>query len=488
MEASEPGNYSTECRAVSDDGYKSEGVKVFEADAWIPLWEQSLPGKSIVLDSIPASCSIFLDPEPYFAIEVKLEDQEALRYHRIITQQGDRVPMQFEGLQYSNYPIRWNNYVSWKIGKSGMQVRAKYRLLDEGLRSLRLADEPTAEVQGFVINLAINNYHPLTLRLNHWIVTLSPQLRRNDDESNFTITHEVKITSDRRHFSDAELGDFRDKLRILFSVINMQCCEIALTQTYDDRSTLTGFMIDQLHCDPFNSDVLQYTMGSSQQNEEVKEIASKLYRLMQASQPQYLEALQMLTCSSHQSIPSLWTILEKTCGSGPPNVREALKHCVESTRVPSEYAFLTNELNVKPDADFVDIFYGMRNHFAHEKSRIARGRIISPETHTIVKRLAQLLCWSKVLTDIDVRCLLWQDARVSFADWDFAQLEDQVTILKKFHADGTYNALAAIHRILRGGETPKRTSAFFETPEGAVVFCEATDWPREIPKRRPSAR
>ena len=182
-------------------------------------------------------------------------------------------------------------------------------------------------------------------------------------------------------------------------------------------------------------------------------MASKLYRQVETSPPQYLEGLELLTCSYQQSIPSFWTILEKTCGSGPANVRGALQHCVESTRIPSEYAFLADELNVRQNADFIDIFYGMRNHFAHEKNKIARGRLIPPETHTIVKRLAQLLCWSKVLADVDVKCLLWQEARVSFADWDFAQHEGQPTTLNKFQADGTYNALAAMRRLLRGGET-----------------------------------
>ena len=320
------------------------------------------------------------------------------------------------------------------------------------------------------------------LQFLDWIVTLSPCLRRDEDDSHFTITHKIKITSNRGHFSDTELDEFRDKLRIVFSVINVQCCEVVLTETFDIRSSLTGYMIDQLHCDPFNSDFLQYTMWSSRRNEEVKDIASKLYRLVQTSPPEYLEALELLTCRYHQSIPSFWTILEKTCGSGLPNVRGALEQCVESTKVPSEYSFLKNELKVGQNSDFVDIFYGMRNHFAHAKHGIARGRLIPPEVHTIVKRLAQLLCWSKVLTDIDVKCLLWQEARVSFADWEFVRQEGRPTTVKKFQADGTYNALAATRRILRGGETPRRTAAYFETPEGMVVFCEATDWPREMPE------
>ena len=377
--------------------------------------------------------------------------------------------MQFEGLQYSNYPIRGNNYVTWTIANHDMQIHAKYRLLDQGLRTLRVTDDLTAEARGFVINLAIENYRPLTLDLNDWIVTLSPQLRRDDDDSNFTITHEIKITNDGGHFSDAELEELRDSLRIVFSVINVQCCEIVLTHTFDIGSSLTGYMIDQLHCDPFNFDVLQYTMASSQREEEVRDIASKLYGHVRTSPPQYLEALELLTCSHHQSIPSLWAILEKTCGSGQTNVRGALQQCVESTRIPSEYTFLEKELKVGRNADFIDIFWGMRNHFAHEKHKIARGRLIPPETHTIVKRLARLLCWSKVLTDIDVKCLLWQEARVSFADWDFARHKGQPNTLSKFQTDGTYNALAAMRRILRGGETPGRTSAYFETPEGRVA-------------------
>ena len=483
MGTREPRDQDFEESAELAHSTRSEGITVFERDAWIPMWEQSIPGKKIVLGSVPTACNLYLEPEPHFAIEVNLEGEVALNHHRTITQQGELIPMQFEGLEYGNYPIRWNNYVTWTISNNSMHIHAKCRLMDKGLRTLRIAGDPTAEAHGFVINLAINNYQPLTLNLNDWIVTLSRQLPKDDNDSNFTITHEIRITSDRGYFSDAELDAFRDHLRIVFSVINVQCCEIVLTQTYDMRSSLTGYMIDQLHCDPFNSDVLQFTMGSSQRNEEVNDLASKLYRQVQISQPQYLEALEMLTCSYHQSIPSLWTILEKTCGSGPLNVRGALQQCVESTDTPSEYSFLANELNVGQKADFIDVFYGMRNHYAHEKAKIARGRLIPPETHTIVKRLAQLLCWSKVLTDIEAKCLLWQEARVSFADWDFARLEGQATTLNKFQADGTYNALAAIRRVLRGGETPGRTSAYFETPEGKVAFYEATDWPKAMPKR-----
>ena len=483
METREPGNHDIEEGSDPNDSTTPEGLRVFETDAWIPMWEQSTPGKRIVLGSVPTSCNLYLEPEPHFAIDAKLEGQLALNHYRIITQQGEQVPMQFEGLQYSNYPIRGNNYVTWSVADQNMQLHAQYRLLDKGLRTLRIADDPTAKVQGFVINLAIENYRPITLEFNDWVVRLSRQLRKFDDDSNFTITHNIKIENVRGHFSDDELEAFRDSLRIVFSVINIQCCEIVLTETFDIQSSRTGYLIDQLHCDPFNSDFLQYTMGSSQRDEEVKEMTSKLYGQVQTSQPQYLEALELLTCNYRQSIPSFWTILEKTCGSGPANVRRALQNCVESTRIPSEFTFLTNELNVGQSADFIDIFYGMRNHFAHEKNKIARGRLIPPETHTIVERLAYLLCWSKVLTDISVKCLLWQEARVSFADWDLSGHEGQPNTLNKLQADGTYTPLAAMRRLLRGGETPRRTSAFFETPEGTVVFCEATDWPREMPKR-----
>ena len=483
METRESENHDIRERAEPDRPTKLESVRVFEADAWIPMWEQSIPGERIVLESVPTSCNLYLEPEPHFAIEVNLEGQEALNYHRIITQQGEHVPMQFDGLQYGSYPIRGNNYVTWTIVNDAMHIHAKYRLLDKGLRKLRIVDNPTAEVRGVVINLAIENHQPLTLTFNDWIVTLSPQLRSNDDDSNFTITHEITITNRKGHVSDAELDEFRDNLRIVLSVINVQCCEVVLTQTFDSQSSLTGYMMDQLHCDPFNGEFLQHTMWSSQRDEETRDIASKLYGQVQISPPQYLEALELLTCTYHQSIPSFWTILEKICGRGTTNVRKALQQCVESTNIPSESSFLANELNVEPNADFVDVLYGMRNHYAHEKNKIARGRLIPPETHTIVKELSQLLCWSKVLTDIDVKCLLWQEARVAFADWNFVQHENQPTTLNRFQADGTYNALAAIRRLLRGGETPGRTSAYFETPEGAVVVCEATDWPSEMPKK-----
>ena len=478
-----PGNQNIEETTQTEQTTKTDGIRIFETEAWIPIWEQSIPGESIALGSVPTSCNLYLEPDLHFAIEINLAGEDAIQHLRIINQQGEQTPMQFEGLEYDNYPIRGNNYVSWGITNNDLYIHAKYRLLDKGLRTLRIADNPTAEVHGFVINLAIENYEPLTIALNEWTVTLSPQMRDDNDDSKCTVTHKIKIANSKGPFSDTELENFRDNLRIVFSVINIKCCEIVLTQTFDIQSSHTGYMIDQLHCDDFNYDVLQYTLGSSQRNQEFIDIASKIYKQVVHSQPHYLEGLEMLTCSSHQSIPSFWTILEKTCGSGPASVRRALQTCVESIKIPSEYTFLKEQLSVEQNADFIDIFYGMRNHFAHEKNKITRGQSVPPETHTIVKKLAQLLCWCKVLTDIDVKCLLWQEARVSFANWDFKYSEGQPTTFKNFQADGTYNALAAIRRILRGGETPRQTSAYFETPEGEVVICEATEWPKEMPKR-----
>ena len=478
-----PGNQNIEETTQTEQTTKTDGIRIFETDAWIPIWEQSIPGESIALGSVPTSCNLYLEPDLHFAIEINLEGEDAIQHLRIINQQGEQTPMQFEGLEYDNYPIRGNNYVSWGITNNDLYIHAKYRLLDKGLRTLRVADNPTAEVHGFVINLAIENYEPLTIALNEWTVTLSPQMREYNDDSKFAVTHKIKIANNKGPFSDTELENIRDNLRIVFSVMNTKCCEIVLTQTFDIQSSHTGYIIDLLHCDEFNDDVLHYMIGSSQRNQEIIDIASKVYKQVIHSQPHYLEGLEMLTCSSHQSIPSFWTILEKTCGSGPASVRRALQTCVESIKIPSEYTFLKEQLSVEQNADFIDIFYGMRNHFAHEKNKITRGQSVPPETHTIVKKLAQLLCWCKVLTDIDVKCLLWQEARVSFANWDFKYSEGQPTTLKNFQADGTYNALAVIRRILRGGETPRQTSAYFETPEGEVVICEATEWPKEMPKR-----
>lgn len=148
MEGREPESHDIQEEAESDNPTRPEGVRVFATDAWIPMWEQSIPGGRIVLGSVPTSCNLYLEPEPHFAIEVNLEGQEALGHHRILTQQGEQVPMQFDGLQYDNYPIRGNNYLTsrWDIANQDVQIHAKYRLSDKGLRTLRVSDDPTAEV------------------------------------------------------------------------------------------------------------------------------------------------------------------------------------------------------------------------------------------------------------------------------------------------------------------------------------------------------
>ena len=337
MEFGVPESPNFEQSAQPEPSTTSEGIRIFEALAWIPMWEHSIPGRSIALGSVPISCNFFLEPDPHFAIEVNLEDQEALKHHRIITQQGEQIPMQFEGLEYDSYPIRGNSYTTWKITDGGLQIHAEYRLLDKGLRKLRITDNPTTEVQGFVINFAIDNRHPLTIKLDEWLVTLSPQLHESSNQSRFSITHDIEITNTNSYFSEGELETFRDNLRTVFSVINIQCCEIVLTHTFDVQSSLTGYMIDQLHRDEYREDVLQYTMWSSNLNQEIIDMASKLYKQVLKSEPHYAEGLEMLTCSAFQSIPSYWTILEKTCGSRPDNVRKELRGCVESINIPSEY-------------------------------------------------------------------------------------------------------------------------------------------------------
>ena len=155
-----PGNQNIEETTQTEQTTKTDGIRIFETDAWIPIWEQSIPGESIALGSVPTSCNLYLEPDLHFAIEINLEGEDAIQHLRIINQQGEQTPMQFEGLEYDNYPIRGNNYVSWGITNNDLYIHAKYRLLDKGLRTLRIADNPTAEVHGFVINLAIENYEP----------------------------------------------------------------------------------------------------------------------------------------------------------------------------------------------------------------------------------------------------------------------------------------------------------------------------------------
>ena len=82
METREPEYHSNAERSEPDHSTRHEGVRIFEADAWIPMWEQSTPGKKIVLGSVPTSCNLNLEPEPHFAIDVNLEGEVALEHHR----------------------------------------------------------------------------------------------------------------------------------------------------------------------------------------------------------------------------------------------------------------------------------------------------------------------------------------------------------------------------------------------------------------------
>ena len=143
---SQTGNRDFDDEAEPDHSPTAEGVRVFESDAWIPVWEQSTPGQKIVLGSVPTSCNLYLEPEPHFAFDVKLGRAGGARAPQNDHAAREHVPMQFEGLQYGNYPIRGNNYVTWQIADDNMQLHAKYSLLDKGLRALRMTDAPTAEV------------------------------------------------------------------------------------------------------------------------------------------------------------------------------------------------------------------------------------------------------------------------------------------------------------------------------------------------------
>ena len=47
METRESENHDIRERAEPDLPTKLESVRVFEADAWIPMWEQSIPGVAV---------------------------------------------------------------------------------------------------------------------------------------------------------------------------------------------------------------------------------------------------------------------------------------------------------------------------------------------------------------------------------------------------------------------------------------------------------
>ena len=392
--------------------------------------------------------------------------------------------MQFDGLLHDSYPIRGNRYVRQHWESGNYYLDGKFRLLDKGLRTLRINREPSFAVRAHVINFAIENRDSVRWVLGDWLVDLSPQKRDYDDSARFCVSHSITVTNQNGAFSDGAVGTFIDRLRLVLSVINMKCCEIVPTAAYDGTSEPTGYMIHQLHCDPFDDVTLFYqTMWSEELYQRLEAAASGIYHRISRCPPHYLEGLDMLVCDSQNSIPSFWTILEKACGSGPANVRTALADCVESIQIPSEHRFLREVLDVRSDADFIDIFYAMRNHLAHERNQIAKGQPIPPEAHTIVSQLAELLAWAKILSDLNIDSWLLQEARASFAAWEFQYAGSQPTTLNKFQADGTYNAIAAIRRLVRGGETPGKVSAFFETPKGQLFFGEPTDWPKTMPSR-----
>ena len=75
MKSRQPEYSSSTERANPEQPRNPEGIRVFEAVAWVPVWEQSDPGRRIVLGTVPTSCNLYLEPEPYFAIEVNLEEK-----------------------------------------------------------------------------------------------------------------------------------------------------------------------------------------------------------------------------------------------------------------------------------------------------------------------------------------------------------------------------------------------------------------------------
>ena len=454
---------------------------VFTADAWIPDWAKAVPGEKLALHLIPTECVVHLEPDPHMAIEVHLQGEEAFRHSRIISGQGEYVPMQFRGLAYDSYPIRGNHYVEHIFRDDDVYLDAKFRILDRGFRTLRINDRKSSTAQARVINFALGNPEPIRLVFGDWTVDFSRQTRDYDDTSRFSLTHTIDIAHSGNSFTDTELGTFIDRIRLVLSVINMRCCEIVPMATYDENLDRTSYMIHQLHCDDFDDLTLFYpTIWTQEAYRRLATAASDIYDRIVQSSPHYLEGLDWLVCENQNSIPAFWTILEKTCGSGPKNVRTRLKACVESIEIPSEHRFLKDVLNVRSEADFVDVFYEMRNYMAHERNNIAKGLPIPPEAHTLVRRLAELLAWAKVLTDLNVDSWVLHEARVAFAEWEFEHVEGQPPVLKKFGTDGTYNALSAIRRLVRGGETPGKVSAYFETPDGKLAVHQPIDWPTDI--------
>ena len=144
--------------------------------------------------------------------------------------------MQFDGLLHDSYPIRGNRYVRQHWESGNYYLDGKFRLLDKGLRTLRINPEPSFAVRAHVINSAIENRDPVRWVLGDWLVDLSPQKRDYDNSTRFCVSHSITVTNQNGAFSDGAVGTFIDRLRLVLSVINMKCCEIVPTAAYDYAS------------------------------------------------------------------------------------------------------------------------------------------------------------------------------------------------------------------------------------------------------------
>ena len=82
-------NQINEGPAPGGDGPGTDQFVIFAADAWIPDWDKSIPGKELALHSVPTECVIHLEPDPHIAIEIHLEGQTALRHSPIVSRQGE---------------------------------------------------------------------------------------------------------------------------------------------------------------------------------------------------------------------------------------------------------------------------------------------------------------------------------------------------------------------------------------------------------------
>ena len=60
MDIPVPENQNIEETTQTEQTTKTEGIRIFGTDAWIPMWEQSIPGKSIA----PWLCAHIVQPLP----------------------------------------------------------------------------------------------------------------------------------------------------------------------------------------------------------------------------------------------------------------------------------------------------------------------------------------------------------------------------------------------------------------------------------------